>query len=86
MIGKIIKRFDKSKIKFLLIFSFVICLSSINSVPDDFFEFFTLKEKNFFNYFNFYRFIASTTIIVLLSFFFTLKRNINKLLLYFFFL
>ena len=85
MIGKIIKIFGKSKIEFLLVFSFVICLSSINSVPDDFFEFFALKEKNFFNYFNFYRFIASVIIIILLSFFFRFKKNTNKLLLYFFF-
>jgi hypothetical protein len=85
MIKKIIKKLKESKIEILLILSFVICISSINSVPDDFFLFYYLKDKNFFNYFNFYRSIASMAIFFLLSIFFTLKKNINKLFLYFFF-
>jgi hypothetical protein len=85
MIKNIIKKFSKSKIEILLTMSFAICLSSINTVQDDFVKFFYFEKKNFFNYLNFFRFIAPTFIIVLLSFFFTFNKNINKLLLYFFF-
>jgi len=85
MIKNIIKKFSKSKIEVLLTLSFAICLSSINTVQDDFVKFFYFEKKNFFNYLNFFRFIAPTFIIVLLSFFFTFNKNINKLLLYFFF-
>ena len=85
MIKNIIKKFSKSKIEILLTLSFAMCLSSINTVQDDFVKFFYLEKKNFFNYLNFFRFIAPTFIIVLLSFFFTFNKNINKLLLYFFF-
>ena len=85
MIKNIIKKFSKSKIEILLTLSFAICLSSINTVQDDFVKFFYFEKKNFFNYLNFFRFIAPTFIIVLLSFFFTFNKNINKLLLYFFF-
>jgi len=85
MIKNMIKKFSKSKIEILLTLSFAICLSSINTVQDDFVKFFYLEKKNFFNYLNFFRFIAPTFIIVLLSFFFTFNKNINKLLLYFFF-
>ena len=84
MIKNIIKKFSKSKIEILLTLSLAICLSSINTVQDDFVKFFYLEKKNFFNYLNFFRFIAPTFIIILLSFFFTFKKNINKLLLYFF--
>jgi hypothetical protein len=85
MIKNIIKKFSKSKIEILLTLSFAICLSSINTVQDDFVKFFYLEKKNFFNYLNFFRFIAPTFIIVLLSFFFTFNKNINRLLLSFFF-
>jgi hypothetical protein len=85
MIKNIIKKFSKSKIEILLTMSFAICLSSINTVQDDFVKFFYFEKKNYFNYLNFFRFIAPTFIIVLLSFFFTFNKNINKLLLYFFF-
>lgn len=84
MIKNVIKKFSKSKIEILLILSFVICLSSINTVQNDFVKFFFLENKNFFHYLNFFRFIAPTFIIVLLTFFLTFKKNINKLLLYFF--
>ena len=63
-------KLNKSKINILLIISFIICLSSINTVQNDLVNFFYLKEKNFFNYFNLFRFIAPTIIIILLSFFF----------------
>jgi hypothetical protein len=85
MIKKIINRFGKSKFKVLLIISFLICISSINTVQADFTNFFYLEEKNFYNYLNFYRFIAPTIIIILLCPFLTFKKNSDKLLLYFFF-
>jgi hypothetical protein len=85
MIKNIIKKFNKSKIEILLILSFAICLSSINTVQNDFVKFFYLEKKNFFNYLNFFRFIAPTFVIVLLCFFFTFKKNINKIIVYFFF-
>jgi hypothetical protein len=85
MIKKIINKFGKSKFKVLLIISFLICISSINTVQADFTNFFYLEEKNFYNYLNFYRFIAPTIIIILLCSFLTFKKNFDKLLLYFFF-
>jgi hypothetical protein len=85
MIDKAIKKFSKSKITNFLILSFLICISSVNTVQDDFVKFFYVEEKKFFNYFNFFRFIAPTIIIFLLSFFLTFKKNFNKLLIYFFF-
>ena len=68
-------KLNKSKINILLIISFIICLSSINTVQNDLVNFFYLKEKNFFNYFNLFRFIAPTIIIILLSFFFLFKKK-----------
>ena len=78
-------KLNKSKIKILLIISFIICLSSINTIQNDLINFFYLEEKKFFNYINLFRFTAPAIIIVLLSFFFSFKKNIDKLLLCFFF-
>jgi hypothetical protein len=77
-------KLNKKKIKILLIISFVICLSSINTIQNNLINFFFLKEKSFFNYLNFVRFIAPTLIIVLLSFLFSFKKKFNKLLICFF--
>jgi hypothetical protein len=77
-------KLNKKKIQILLIISFVICLSSINTVQNNLTNFFFLKEKSFFNYLNLVRFIAPTLIIVLLSFLFSFKKKFNKLLIYFF--